>query len=86
MALGAATGAVFGARAATLGEFGKVIIQLIKALAAPLLFFAVVDAFLKTQIRTRAAVVMVSIGVVNAAAALAIGLGISNWLRPGEVL
>lgn len=86
MGLGAATGVLLGPRAEVLGEFGKVIIQLIKALAAPLLFFAVVDAFLKTHIRARAAGVMLTIGLVNAAAALGIGLGISNWLRPGEFM
>ena len=86
MAVGAATGVVFGPRAEVLGEFGKVIIQLIKALAGPLLFFAVIDAFLKTHIRLRAAGVMLAIGLVNAAAALTIGMGLSNLLRPGELM
>ncbi|MBI3541953.1 MAG: dicarboxylate/amino acid:cation symporter [Deltaproteobacteria bacterium] len=83
MALGAAAGLALGARAEPLGELGKVLIQLIKALAGPLLFFAVVDAFLRTRVRARSAAVMFGIGAINATIALVIGLSISNLLKPG---
>ncbi len=84
MAVGALVGLVAGPRAAPLGEAGKVIITLIKALAAPLLFFAIVDAFLRTTIHGRSAARMVAISLTNATIALGIGLLLSNLLRPGE--
>lgn len=84
MAAGALVGLLAGPRATPLGEAGKVIITLIKALAAPLLFFAILDAFLRTTIHGRSAARMVAISLTNAAIALAIGLLLSNLLRPGE--
>ncbi len=84
MAVGALLGLIAGQRVAPLGEAGRVVITLIKALAAPLLFFAILDAFLRTAIHGRAAARMVAISLTNAAIALAIGLTLSNLLRPGE--
>src|SRR4051794_29543751 len=83
MILGAATGLILGRRAAPLGRLGSVVIDLIKALAAPLLFFAVIDAFLRTEVRLRSGLRMVAIAAFNATLALAIGLTLSNVLRPG---
>ncbi len=86
MGLGLATGLAVGPRAAPLGELGKLLIQLVKLFALPLLVFAILDAFLKTEIRWREAGRMLAICAVNAAIALAIGLGLSNWLQPGFLL
>lgn len=86
MALGAAVGWVFGRRIERLGEIGTAIIDLIKALAGPLLFFAVVDAFLRTRVRPRSAALMAAISLTNAAVAVVIGLSLSNLLRPGDYL
>ena len=84
MALGALLGLAAGPRVAPLGELGRVVITLIKALAAPLLFFAILDAFLRTEIHGRSAARMVVVSLTNASIALAIGLTLSNLLRPGE--
>ena len=84
MALGALVGRLFGAKVERLGEAGKVIIDLIKALAGPLLFLAVVDAFLRTEVRWRSASVMLAITLTNALVAIAIGLTLSNTIRPGD--
>src|SRR4051812_7810963 len=84
MVLGVVVGLVLGKQADPLGRFGTVIIGLIKTLAAPLLFFAVVDAFLRTHIRARSGLVMVGITAVNAFLAVLIGLTLSNTLRPGD--
>src|SRR5207248_6496618 len=46
MLLGVALGELLGRRAEPLGQLGAVVIDLIKALAGPLLLFAVLDAFL----------------------------------------
>jgi DAACS family dicarboxylate/amino acid:cation (Na+ or H+) symporter len=86
MVLGVICGLAAGSRASGLGEVGKLVIQLIKALAAPLLFLAIVDAFLRAHVRIRSALVMLGVAAVNAAVALGIGLGLSNWLQPGRAL
>jgi Na+/H+-dicarboxylate symporter len=86
MVLGAIVGELLGDRAEPLGTLGTVIISLIKALAGPLLLFAVVDAFLRTQVKARSAALMVAISATNAALAIIIGLTLSNVLRPGDHL
>lgn len=84
MALGAAVGLSLGDRAAPLGEFGSLMISVIKGLAAPLLFFAVLDAFLTTTIRAKDALRLLAINGVNAGLALTIGLTLSNLVQPGR--
>ena len=49
MALGLVTGLVLGTRASVLGQFGTILIQMIRVMAAPLLFFAIVDAFIRSE-------------------------------------
>ena len=84
MGAGLVTGLIAGPRAGVLGEFGAIIIQLIRVIAAPLLFFAIVDAFVRTEIEVRWFRWLIGICAINTTAALVIGLGVSNWLRPGE--
>jgi DAACS family dicarboxylate/amino acid:cation (Na+ or H+) symporter len=79
-------GPVLGKDAIGFGEIGKVVIQLIKAAATPLLFFAIVNAILKTEIRGRSALRLLFFATVNATIALSIGLAISNLLKPGRSL
>lgn len=86
MALGVLAGKVFGRDVEWLGEIGSVVIELVKGLAGPLLFFAVVDAFLRTRVRARSAAIMVAISLTNAVIAVAVGLTLSNVLRPGDHL
>jgi Na+/H+-dicarboxylate symporter len=84
--LGMAAGLWLGKEAAPLGQIGTLVIQLVKLFAVPLLLFAILDAFLKTEIAGRAAGRMIAITSINTAVALAIGLGLSNWLEPGRHL
>jgi Na+/H+-dicarboxylate symporter len=84
MALGGVVGSVYGRGVERLGEMGQVIIDLIKGLAGPLLFFAIVDAFLRTHVKARSAGIMVAISLANAAIAVTIGLSLSNVIRPGD--
>ena len=81
--LGVLTGVLLGKDAGPLGEIGRLVIQLVKLFAVPLLLFAILDAFLKTDIAGRAAGRMIAITSINTAIALLIGLGLSNWLKPG---
>jgi Na+/H+-dicarboxylate symporter len=82
--LGMLTGVLLGPDAGPLGEIGRLVIQLVKLFAVPLLLFAILDAFFKTDIAGRAAGRMVAITSFNTAIALLIGLGLSNWLKPGR--
>lgn len=86
MLLGGLLGAALGPRAAPLGELGKLVITLIKAAAAPLLFLAIVQAIVKTEVSARDGARMVLVATLNACLALALGLALSNLVRPGAHL
>lgn len=86
MAVGLLIGALLGTSAAPLGELGKLVIQLIKMAAAPLLFLAIVNAILKTDVDWRSGGRMVVIATMNATLALLLGLALSNLLQPGRAL
>jgi DAACS family dicarboxylate/amino acid:cation (Na+ or H+) symporter len=79
-------GPLVGKSGAGLGELGKLVIQLIKAAATPLLFLAIVNAILTTEIRGRAAGALIFWATLNASIALTVGLLISNLLQPGTSL
>jgi Na+/H+-dicarboxylate symporter len=83
MAMGLLAGPLLGKEAQPLGELGKLVIQLIKATATPLLFFAIVSAILKTEVRGRAALKLLTWASLNAGVALTLGLVLSNLFRPG---
>lgn len=84
--LGLLLGPWAGAHAASLGEVGRLVIQLIKTVATPLLFFAIVHAILKTEVKAKAGMRMLVIATVNVTIATTIGLGLSNVLQPGTHL
>ncbi|MDF3064642.1 MAG: Na+/H+ dicarboxylate symporter [Polyangiaceae bacterium] len=86
IALGLGLGPLLGKQAQPLGELGKLVIQLIKATATPLLFFSIVSAILKTEVRGRAALKLLYWASLNACLALLLGLFISNLLQPGRSL
>ncbi len=69
-----------------LGEVSRWVIQLIKALAVPLLFLAIVNAIHQTRMGWKSGARMLFIALLNAAIALVIGMGLSAWLRPGDAL
>lgn len=83
MVLGLLVGPLVGKDGAIFGEIGKLVIGLIKAVATPLLFLAIVNAILKTEIEGRSGLKMLAIATLNASIALAIGLSLSNLLQPG---
>jgi DAACS family dicarboxylate/amino acid:cation (Na+ or H+) symporter len=86
MALGLVLGPLLGKQASPLGELGKLVVQLIKGVATPLLFFAIVNAVLRAEVGGRGALRMLGAAVLNASVALLIGLSISNLLEPGRHL
>lgn len=84
--LGLVLGPVFGKAGAPLGELGRLVVQLIKGVATPLLFFAIVNAVLRAEIAGKGALRMLGAALLNASVALFIGLLISNLFHPGEHL
>lgn len=86
MGIGLLVGPTLGKEAPWLGEIGRLVIQLIKAAATPLLFLAIVHAILTTEIHGRAAGRLFGWAMLNASIALAIGLAISNLFKPGRMI
>jgi Na+/H+-dicarboxylate symporter len=89
--LGVALGTCFGPNEIALGwtnedlaRLGGLYIRLLTALATPLIFFAVVDAFVRTQITGWQGLKMLLVCSVNIVAAFAIGLTILNVWQPGR--
>jgi len=75
---------VFGVHASDLGRLGMLVVKLLKALAVPLVFFAILDAFVKTDISWKKGVRLIGICLFNASVALVIGLSIMNAFQPGR--
>lgn len=74
----------FGWSTAELGEIARFYIQLLTTLAIPLIFFAILDAFVRTPITGRQGLKMFVICGINIAVAFAIGLTIINVWQPGR--
>ncbi len=88
--LGAGLGVVFGNRPylfgmgnADLGELGLLVIRLLKAMAIPLILFAILDAFVRTRITGRQGARLILICLCNVSVAFLIGLTLMNTIRPG---
>lgn len=86
MVLGALCGAALGPDAQSLGEIGRIVIDLIKAFAVPLVFFAVLEAILTSDIPARMVRTQLVVVVANGAAACVIGLALANYFQPGRQL
>jgi Na+/H+-dicarboxylate symporter len=85
-ALGAAFGQepyLGGLRNEDLGRLGTVVILLLKTLAIPLIFFAILDAILRTSLPLRQGTMLLVICLINVSVAMAIGLAIMNTWQPG---
>lgn len=82
--LGVAAAAVFGRRVEPLGDLGMLVIRALKALAPPLILFAVIDAFARTHVRGRQAARLFGLSTLNAVVAVCIGLGIARALHLGS--
>lgn len=67
-----------------LGRITKLIVTLLQTLASPLIFLAVVDAFLRTEITFERGGKLIFFSLLNVTAAMAIGLAVMNLWRPGE--
>ncbi|MBI4000522.1 MAG: dicarboxylate/amino acid:cation symporter, partial [Nitrospira defluvii] len=88
---GALLGAIFGQepylgglRNAQLGKLGLFVVTLLKTLAIPLIFFAILDALIRTSLPLRQGGKLLMICLVNVSVAMAIGLIIMNTWQPGQ--
>lgn len=77
-------GALGGLRNEHLGQLGLLVIKALRALAVPLVLFAILDAFARTRLSARSGARLILICLVNVSVAMAIGLTIINVFRPGD--
>lgn len=67
-----------------LGRITMLVVTLLKTLASPLIFFAVLDAFLRTEITFERGGKLILFSLINVIAAMTIGLTVMNLWRPGD--
>ena len=90
VACGALLGVVFGQesylgglRNEDLGWLGLLLVTLLKTLAIPLIFFAILDALISTSLPLRQGTKLLLICLINVCVAMTIGLVIMNTWQPG---
>ncbi|WP_437227971.1 dicarboxylate/amino acid:cation symporter [Planctomicrobium sp. SH661] len=83
MFLGVFTGLIIGERAAVLEIPARVILQLLGALAPPLILIAVVHVLMTTEIAGKTALRLAFLLILNTTVAILIGLAVANTLKPG---
>jgi Na+/H+-dicarboxylate symporter len=84
LAAGAAVGGIVGPPAAALGELALLFVRLLKLLATPLAFFAIVDTFVSTRLPLKRALLLLPLSTLNAVVAAAIALGVAHALPVGR--
>ncbi|HEX6836816.1 MAG TPA: cation:dicarboxylase symporter family transporter [Polyangia bacterium] len=77
---GAIAGSLAGARAAWLGEAALLFVDVLKLLATPLVFVAIVDTFVTTRLPWKRALVLLPLSALNAVVAAAIAIGLAHAL------
>jgi Na+/H+-dicarboxylate symporter len=90
VACGALLGVVFGQEPylgglhnEDLGWLGLLLVTLLKTLAIPLIFFAILDALIRTSLPLRQGTKLLLICLINVSVAMTIGLVIMNTWQPG---
>jgi Na+/H+-dicarboxylate symporter len=83
LALGLVTGVLMGEKALIFEIPSKVILQLLGALAPPLILIAVTHVLMTTQIAGRTAGRLAILLLLNTTVAILIGLTVANLLKPG---
>ncbi|OQW37533.1 MAG: C4-dicarboxylate ABC transporter [Nitrospira sp. SG-bin1] len=88
---GAALGATFGKEPylnglgnEQLGTLGLWVVWLLKTLAVPLIFFAIMDSLIRASLPLRQGAKLIAICLVNVSVAMLIGLAIMNLWQPGK--
>lgn len=88
---GATLGVVFGQepylnglRNEQLGQLGLWVVWILKTLAVPLIFFAIMDSLIRASLPLRQGAKLVTICLINVSVAMMIGLTIMNLWQPGK--
>jgi Na+/H+-dicarboxylate symporter len=81
---GVVVGQILGPRAEVFSPLAKWIIELIKWIAIPLLFFAITDSLVRLDLELRSVVSLAFAAITNSSCAVAIGLILSNVLQAGR--
>lgn len=84
MLLGLIVGLVMGERAEVFRPFSEVILQLLGALAPPLILIAVVHVIMTSDIPRSSIAKLAGLLLLNTCVAIFIGLGVANVLQPGK--
>lgn len=84
LVIGIFLGLYLGKAASPLGQVGKFYIDLIKAVAAPLLFFAILDAIITSEIQWKSAKRFLGVIAINTTIAATIGITLANVFQPGK--
>jgi Na+/H+-dicarboxylate symporter len=84
LVIGLLTGLVLGERAAVLEAPSRIILQLLGALAPPLILVAVVHVLMTTNVQGRHAARLFGLLLLNTTVAIVVGLTVANVVRPGE--
>jgi Na+/H+-dicarboxylate symporter len=82
--IGGITGALAGPRVAVCGELAVLFVKLLKLLATPLIFVAIVDTFASTKLPARRALVLLPVSTTNAVVAAGIAIGLAHLLPLGR--
>ncbi|MFO1044287.1 MAG: dicarboxylate/amino acid:cation symporter [Planctomycetaceae bacterium] len=80
---GAITGLVLGKQALIMEIPSKVILQLLGALAPPLILVAVTHVLMTTEIRGKMALRLAGLLLLNTTVAIIVGLAVANLVKPG---
>jgi Na+/H+-dicarboxylate symporter len=84
LVLGVLAGLALGERALILEIPAKIILQLLGALAPPLILIAVTHVLMTTEIKGKMASRLAGLLLLNTTVAIVIGLFVANVLRPGD--
>ena len=84
LVLGAIVGKWLGPSSAKFKPFSDIVLQLLKLLATPLIFVAVVHALMKAQATGKTAAKLAYLLITNTIVAILVGLLVANTLRPGR--
>jgi DAACS family dicarboxylate/amino acid:cation (Na+ or H+) symporter len=83
IAVGIVLGLALGPKASLFGELGVLAIKLLKALATPLVFVAVVDSFCRAEIPAKKGALLLVVCALNAAVAGVIAIALTSIVSPG---
>ena len=83
MAAGVVAGLLLGEHAEVMEIPSKIILQLLGALAPPLILIAVIHVLMTTEVRGKLAARLAFLLLLNTTVAIVIGLAVANVLQPG---